>query len=80
LLGGKLMRGVGLATRTSSVNLASRRAASPGEGEGDSSSDSVVVPTKGVEDAPGTDNAGGSTMAGMLLNYLEYTRRDSRLL
>jgi hypothetical protein len=56
------MRGGGLATRTTSVNLASRRAASPGEGEGDSSSDSVVVPAKGAEGPPGTGDAGGSAM------------------
>jgi hypothetical protein len=56
------MRGGGLATWTTSVNLASRWAASPGEGEGDSSSDNVIVPAKGVEGAPDTGNAGGSAV------------------
>jgi hypothetical protein len=62
LLGGELMRGGGLATRTTLVNLANRRAASLGEREGDSSSDSVVVPAKGAEGALGTDNTGGSAV------------------
>jgi hypothetical protein len=59
---GELMRGGGLATRTTSVNLASRRAASPGEGEGNLSSDSVMVPAKGAEGAPGTGDTGGSAV------------------
>jgi hypothetical protein len=55
-LGGEVMRGGDLTTRISSVNPASRRAASPGEGE--SSTVSESVPVKGAEGMPSTSDIG----------------------